>query len=195
MHIYTQTYLSGAIGVDSTFTNADSPYIINGSFQITGGSTLTIDGTEVQCESGYGILVSNGHLNANVVNFISAQTVKQKGNWNGIEVKFCSTTEFFECNISFGGRSNSSMYYGMVDVNGGTVTIDLTSVYSSNNSGILVRGNGNLDVKYHSSLLSNKYPITYTGSANVLSDHKNINVNNNDYNGVFQQSVIQMIKT
>ncbi len=187
MHIYTQTYLSGTIGVDSILTNADSPYIINGSFQITGGATLTIDSSEVQFESGYGILVSNGHLNANVVNFTSAQAVRQKGDWNGIEVRSGSTADFFGCNIAFGGRSNSSMNYGMVDVNGGTVTIDSTSVYSSNNSGIIVRGNGNLDVKYHSSLLSNKYPVTYTGSANVLFDHNNIDINNNDYNGVFLQ--------
>ncbi|TLX73274.1 T9SS type A sorting domain-containing protein [Labilibacter sediminis] len=181
---YAQTPISGTIASDSSWTKANSPYIITGTLQISAGVTLTIDSSEVLFETNSGILV-HGNLNANIVNFTSAQASKQNGDWNSIEFRSTAEGDFFGCSLAFGGRSAASIHNGTLDVNGGTVAIDSTTIYNSRNAGIVVRSGANVEMGYHSSLLSNTYPIVYRSNANVTFDHKDIEIINNSFNGAF----------
>lgn len=183
---YAQTPVSGTISIDSTWTEAQSPIIINGTLQINSGVTLTIESnTEIWFESGAGMLIY-GTINAVDAQFTSAsEGNRRKGDWNTMEFRDGSEGIFSQCVFEYGGRSSTSMNYGMIYANGGTLSFDNNSVISnSNNTGLLVRDNSTVDI-HQVSMLSNTYPLVYSGPADVSFDHDQIGISGNTHDGIF----------
>ena len=176
--------ISGTIAVDSVWTKADSPYIIDGTLRIAPGATLTIDSAVVLFKINSGIRV-DGNLIANITDFSSNQPSPEKGDWNGLEFRTGSNGDFKGCKLLYGGYASSNIGYGILSLTGGSVVLDSTAVYNSSNTGIVVQDGSNLEIKYKSSVTSNVRPIVYQGRAHILFDHTDIEIDNNYYNGVY----------
>ncbi|MBU4256113.1 MAG: hypothetical protein KKB04_02505, partial [Candidatus Thermoplasmatota archaeon] len=80
------SYVSGYISTDTTWTLANSPYIITGNVMIDNNATLTIEpGVVIKFNGSYGIAV-DGYLKcngtaANPIIFTSNKTTPAKGDW------------------------------------------------------------------------------------------------------------------
>ena len=89
------TEVSGIIDADTTWTLANSPYIVTGNILVSQGVTLTIEpGVEVRFDGYYylrvdGALVADG-MPGNPIVFTSNRTNPAPGDWN--TVRFASTS-------------------------------------------------------------------------------------------------------
>ena len=98
--VFSQTNVSGGIYQNTTWTAANSPYIIIGSVVVFPGKTLTIEpGCEVRFDADYtfntgnfiyleirGTLIALG-TDANKIKFTSSDTTDGFYNWQGINIK------------------------------------------------------------------------------------------------------------
>jgi len=93
------TYVSGIISSDTTWTAADSPYIVTGSILVEEGVTLTIDpGVVVKFENETymkieGYLVAQG-TKSNGITFTSNAALPNEGDWGGIRIRPTAGTTF-----------------------------------------------------------------------------------------------------
>ncbi|NGZ90221.1 tandem-95 repeat protein [Psychroflexus maritimus] len=87
-----QTNVSGIINTNTTWTQANSPYIVTGNILVQTGSTLTIDpGVVVKVNLGLYIRI-DGKINCvgttnNFIIFESNTLNPQNGNWTGINIR------------------------------------------------------------------------------------------------------------
>lgn len=115
MQLFSQTYLSGLISVDSTLTKDKNPFIIDNHL-IINGSTLTIEpGVTILFDDYYIISVINGTLIANGTVedsiFISSNLEnKNQDDWNSIEFTENSKGNFKYVNFSFSNKSLKTNY-------------------------------------------------------------------------------------
>ena len=90
--IFSQTTVSGAITSDSTWSLADSPYILTGSVLVPDGVTLTIEaGVTVKVNSGLyikneGTIIAVG-TSSNKITFESSSQSPAKSDWSGIRIR------------------------------------------------------------------------------------------------------------
>ena len=90
--IFSQTTVSGAITSDSTWSLADSPYILTGSVLVPDGITLTIEaGVNVKVNPGLyikneGIIIAVG-TSGNKITFESNSVSPEKSDWSGIRIR------------------------------------------------------------------------------------------------------------
>jgi RHS repeat-associated protein len=140
------TNVSGTISSNTTWTLANSPYVMTGDVTVATGVTLTIEpGVVVQGNSSSRKLNVNGSLAAvgtaaQPITFTSTSD-SAAGQWNGISFPSeagSSTLDY--ANVRYGGDSGASAANGMVSVSGGTITIDHSSFTSSKVSGLAASG-------------------------------------------------------
>lgn len=90
--VFAQTNVSGAITSNTTWTKANSPYIIKGDVAVDTGKILTIEpGVTVKFDGYYAIYV-DGKIkaegtNADSIRFLSAQSSPSKDNWWSIRFR------------------------------------------------------------------------------------------------------------
>jgi parallel beta-helix repeat protein len=105
-NVTAATYISGSITTNTTWTVANSPYIIVDDVLVDNGTTLTIDpGVTVKFDGLYSIVI-NGTLKATgtavkPIIFTSNQSSPAKGDWNRIRLHGKNNTMDF-CEISYG---------------------------------------------------------------------------------------------
>jgi RHS repeat-associated protein len=140
------TNVSGTISANTTWTLANSPYVMTGSVTVAAGVTLTIEpGVTVQGNASSRLLTVNGSLSAigtaaQPITFTSTSD-SAAGQWNGISFPSGSATSTLDyVNVRYGGDSGASAINGMVSVSGGTITIDHSSFTSSRVSGLAASG-------------------------------------------------------
>ncbi|HET8837723.1 MAG TPA: T9SS type A sorting domain-containing protein [Flavobacteriaceae bacterium] len=88
---YSQTYISGGLYADNTWSPSGNPFIVSGNFVVFEEITLTIDpGVIIKFESGAGLelrgkLIAIGNETNNIT-FTSNSISPVPGSWNGIKV-------------------------------------------------------------------------------------------------------------
>ncbi|MBN1552392.1 right-handed parallel beta-helix repeat-containing protein [bacterium] len=116
----SQTYVGGAINVDTTWSPGNNPYITTSSLSVAVGVTLTIEpGVELRFGSGHALSV-DGILNAVGTNgdeilFTSGNATPSPGDWQRVYITANSTASVMEyCRIEYAGSSShpSISWYG-----------------------------------------------------------------------------------
>lgn len=148
--------ISGAITTSETWTNIykDSDwidYIVQGSFRIENGATLTIEeDVIIAFKAEAEIYVDNGSLEAIGSNdapiiFTALDTVDK--NWNGIFINQGSNAELKHCQIAYAGATNfyvndsvSTLNPANIACYDGILDISLSTITNSEGCGIALIG-------------------------------------------------------
>ena len=105
------TYVSGVIAANTTWTLANSPYIVNGGLAVDSGVTLTIQpGVMVKVDSTMSItidgrLIAEGTVTDSIT-FTSNSTNPARSGWPGLSFRIKArndTSRFKYCKIEYAG--------------------------------------------------------------------------------------------
>lgn len=124
----SSTDVSGIIATDTTWTLANSPYIVTGNVLVNSGVTLTIEpGVTVKFNSGKaiqidGTLIARGTNAANIT-FTSNQTTPAAGNWGYILFGNSSRDATYDTNGNY--TSGSILEYAVVEYAGGSGAVQI----------------------------------------------------------------------
>lgn len=139
------TNVSGVISVNTTWTLANSPYVMTGDVTVATGVTLTIEpGVVVQANATSRQLRVDGSLSAvgtagAPITFTSTMD-SAPGEWNRIYFPAGSGSSTLKyVNVRYGGNGSSASS-GMVDARGGSLTIEDSTISRSAVSGLRASG-------------------------------------------------------
>jgi len=185
---WAQTYVSGGIYVNTTWTKTGSPYIVVGDVAVFETYTLTIEpGVEVRFRDGKmldirGNLIANG-TKADSIKFTSDSAAPAAGSWQYIQFEYRSKASFSYCTIEYSSKGiyyNSGSFstyrfshcrfsYNFEGISSnelyGAQRVD-SSVFSYNTYGINSTSMEN-DTVTHSSFFGNKYGIESAGFSSI----------------------------
>lgn len=160
--------VSGTIAANTTWTVANSPYIVTGDITVNNGVTLTVNANvQVKFNSGRRMIVL-GTLNATTATFTSNQAVPVAGDWLYIQVGDASNAgavNLSGCFLRF--AQQFYIYSGTATLT--STNIEFSSYYGINNSANLIMNGGLIDMtgyntSYGQGLWAN------TGSVSTLSN-------------------------
>jgi hypothetical protein len=140
------TNVSGTISSNTAWTSAASPYVMTGSVTVAAGVTLTMEpGVVVQGNSSTRSLTINGSLSAvgSSSQHITLTSTSNSAPGQWMRLKFASgsgssTLKFVD--VRYGGGPGISDLNGMVDISGGTITIEDSTFKYSSVSGLKIAG-------------------------------------------------------
>ncbi len=198
---FSQTNVSGIINSNTTWSLANSPYIVTGNVLVNTGVTLIIEpGVTVKVNSGLNIqsrgeIIANGNNNLRIT-FTSNSSTPNPGDWEGINLldqsvdpifdalgNYLSGTIFNYVDVSFAGNSTSS---GSLYTLNADLYIDNCNISDGNSYGVYVNYN-NADVTIRNCEFSNHlhaaiFADNYSGGSLEVRNSK---FQNNLASGVF----------
>lgn len=195
------THVSGNITVNTTWTLAGSPYVVDGSVNVRPGVTLTIEpGVIVKFNGQFGTLWVNGALSAvgtagQRIVFTSIQddsvggdtggdgpTQGAPGQWYMISFMGGSSGFVQYADVDYGGYGSANWAYGGVHLqSGGTATFDNDRFLSNQRSGIQISSGSGASVS-NSEFAGNANGIS---TSNAWLDLSGTAIHDNSDTGVF----------
>ncbi len=167
------TNVSGTISTNTTWSLANSPYVVTGGTTVNPGVTLIIQaGVTVKFNGGQyldigGTLTANG-TSASPITFTSSSATPSAGAWNCIHFKPGSSAS---SQLSYATVTYSGGWNGGVVVEGCSPSIDHVTVSSSSSDGIKLMGTAPAPTITNCTLSSNSgYGVNLTsGSTATIS--------------------------
>jgi len=175
------TFVEGNISIDTTWTPADSPYVVSDDVFVDQGITLTIEpGVDVRF-GGYFSIIVNGNLSAvgtesKRINFTSNKLTPAAGDWNTIKLNGAanSSLEMENAIIKYGK-------YGVTVESPGRFEVTESELLNNSEAGVYVIGNANAMI-IDNLMRFNKYGIYgYSYSISGISLIDNRIINNSNY--------------
>ncbi len=185
--VYAQTHTTGNISEDTTWTAANSPYIIVGNILVNSGAILTIEpGVIVKVDPGF-LLTIEGQLIAqgsdtNKIVFTSNSTTPSAGDWGylffheplidtayDIDGNYLSGSILEHCIIEYAGSNN----FGAVRITNAHPFINYCTINNNASSGI------------YADSLSSTFKISNCLIAYNSSGNRANNINGNNGGGIF----------
>ncbi len=149
-----QTYVSGGIYTNTTWTTASSPYIVTGNITLFTGANLTIQpGVLVKFGRGFSIAVGTSSIIAqgtptDSITFTSDSSSPYQGIYSGIDLSGVASSAIFTyCNFFYANNGINSY---------ATTEVVKHCAFKSNYSGITLSSSINIDSCYFS---ENRYGI------------------------------------
>lgn len=180
------TSVSGTLGSNTTWTLANSPYVVTSSVTISAGVTLTIEpGVAVTFNTGTGLAVS-GTLNAvgtatSRISFTSSSSAPSAGAWRVILLQAGSSqaaSQIAYADVSYGGANGASTYYGAINVTAGAPVLTDVVVSNSSKSGIYAAGAAtSLNLTRCRFTANTEYGINIVSGASLSADQTTITNN------------------
>lgn len=174
------TYVSGSISADTTWYQADSPYIVMGDITVEPGFTLTIEpGVEVRFDGTYsiivdGILIANGNP-INTIKFTSNQSSPAKGDWYTIRLR----TDYNLINYA---EVEYASYGVFMTLFGTHNTISNSTLEQCKFDGIYITNSDNNMISNCTCSLNDRFGITIYESYGTQVD--NCTIQDNNYFGI-----------
>ena len=157
------TDVSGSIATNTTWTLANSPYVVTGNVSVNTGITLTVEtGVSVRFNSNQGIYV-NGTMSATGAEFTSNLSTKAKGDWDRIQVGDyynVGSVTMNNCNIQYGGKNGYGTFYAY---NGNLTLNNGTSINNSSSAGVCLESLITVSIS-NSSISGCDWPILFNNS-------------------------------
>jgi parallel beta-helix repeat protein len=170
----------GHIVVNTTWTLANSPYIIKGDVVLDSGYTLTIEpGVDVKFQGNYyfyveGNLIALG-TSAQHITFTSNKGSPSSGDWRSIRVNATGHLKMNYCDISYG--DNALYFYGSSQN-----SVENTTVSNGRNHGIFVRYSSYILIK-NSEFYSNIWNGVYIFESSYV-EVENCEFHDNLFEGI-----------
>lgn len=178
--VNAQTYVSGIVSSDTTWSVEGSPYIVTGNVLVNSGVTLTIEaGVTVKFDAGKilqnkGVFIARGTSN-NKITFTSNQSSPSAGDWGYLDF----SNETIDASYDSNGNYSSGTILEYVDIlySGGTGGIGAINVTNSaiHLNNVNVQNNANYGIFFGKSV-GGTVPVT-----KIL----NSTISNNDNVGIY----------
>ena len=172
--IQAQTTINSNIVTNTTWTAANSPYIISANITVSANVTLTIEsGVEVKFDAGRSIVV-RGTMNAENSIFTGNNGIT-KGFWDGLYV---SHSSYEDGSVSLTGCTIE--HATQINTRKGTLTLDGCTLNNFSGSGVVIEALGILDIA-NTTISNTDYPIRFTG-AGAFNPGENLTFTDNTNN-------------
>lgn len=129
-----QTYVSGGIYSNATWTLGGSPYIVTGNVAVFPGVSLTINpGVEIRFNDSTNLVIQHGVLNAigtsaDSITFTSNSPNPYMGIWGGIDFRDSAIININYCNFKYSNIAINPVFYPFA------LTFIKNSSFNNNNS-------------------------------------------------------------
>ncbi len=172
--VQAQTTINSNIVTNTTWTAANSPYIISANITVSANVTLNIEsGVEVKFDAGRYIVV-RGTMNATNTVFTGNNGIT-KGFWDGIYV---SHSSYEDGSVSLTGCTIE--HATQINTRKGTLTLDGCTLNNFSGSGVVIEALGILDIA-NTTISNTDYPIRFTG-AGAFNPGENLTFTDNTNN-------------
>jgi len=181
---YAQTNIGSNFTVNTTLTEANSPYTITGTISVNAGVTVTVEkNVVIKFNSGVYLRVF-GTLNAYGTLFTSSSATPTKGIWNGLRVEATGsntgTISLDSCTVEY------AVY--LYDVNG-QINLKKCTLDNFSNYGVQILTDGNLNIE-ETTIKNTTYPIYFSGPGKLTGINNNLLTGNtNDYIHIYFQDI------
>jgi len=181
---FAQTDVSGIISSNTTWTSANSPYVVTGNILVSEGVTLTIEaGVTVAFDSSKsfqisGELIAQGTSSNNII-FSSNQSNPAAGDWGNILFGSTSISAITDTDGNY--ISGSILNYCTVEYGGGINITGTTNNISPMIYNCTIENNGGTGIylSRSSSIISNSIIQFNSGDGIYIEDYSDTNVKEN----------------